>query len=279
MLIETITSILTNQTVTIEIIIVDDGSTDNTHDLIKQIKDDRVSYYKIENRERGAARNYGLKMATGDYVNYFDSDDILNPCLKDLYAFIEQAKYPEVIFGQIECVTETDEHICIVNPRSTRFKDSILYNNFLACGSVFLRRDIAAKFQFSEDRMLSGTEDWELWLRVYSDHDFKKYPKIIFKQRQHKSRSLNNRGVDNVQMREFSFIKHIEGSLTFLKKRFSDSDLDLLIADRHTLVALAAFESSRKQLALKQLIMAFNKSAAVLLRRRFWAVVKKLITE
>ena len=54
---------------------VDDGSKDNTEEMVKDIVDPRFRYYKKENGERGAARNYGLSLAQGTYVNFFDSDD------------------------------------------------------------------------------------------------------------------------------------------------------------------------------------------------------------
>ena len=60
-----------------EIIIVDDGSTDNTYDALRVFSNHKnISSYRIENSERGAARNYGASMARGKYLNFFDSDDI-----------------------------------------------------------------------------------------------------------------------------------------------------------------------------------------------------------
>src|SRR5215203_5908009 len=59
-----------------EIIIVDDGSTDNTEQVVSEIADERTRYHKKQNEERAAARNYGARLAEGYYLNFFDSDDL-----------------------------------------------------------------------------------------------------------------------------------------------------------------------------------------------------------
>jgi len=76
-LIKTTIKSLLNQTCTdFEIIVVDDGSIDNTETVIEEIVSNKISYHKIKNSERGFARNFGAKIAKGKYVNFFDSDDI-----------------------------------------------------------------------------------------------------------------------------------------------------------------------------------------------------------
>ena len=62
----------------IEIIIVNDGSTDNTELEVKSINSDKINYYKKENGGVSSARNLGLDKATGDYVLFIDSDDWIN---------------------------------------------------------------------------------------------------------------------------------------------------------------------------------------------------------
>ncbi len=61
-----------------ELIIVDDGSMDNTKDVVSQYKDDRIRYFYQQNAERSAARNNGINHANGDYVCFMDSDEYID---------------------------------------------------------------------------------------------------------------------------------------------------------------------------------------------------------
>ncbi len=76
---ETIRSILSQTYTNIELIIVNDGSTDKSEDIILSFKDERIVYCKQENKGQAAASNFGLFKATGDYIKFFDADDIMNP--------------------------------------------------------------------------------------------------------------------------------------------------------------------------------------------------------
>lgn len=67
-----------------EVIIINDGSTDNSEDIIKSYKDKRIKYYKQENQGLSAARNNGVLKATGEYLLFIDSDDYIEPKLLEV---------------------------------------------------------------------------------------------------------------------------------------------------------------------------------------------------
>src|SRR5690554_3150909 len=73
---KTIESVIDQSYQNFEIIVVDDGSTDNTKEVVKLIMDPRLKYFYVENGERGRARNIGTFHAEGKYVTFLDSDDL-----------------------------------------------------------------------------------------------------------------------------------------------------------------------------------------------------------
>ena len=73
----TLDSILSQTYTDFELLIIDDGSTDNTEEVVQKYLSDKVLYFKKTNGERSAARNYGTSKARGEYLNWIDSDDLI----------------------------------------------------------------------------------------------------------------------------------------------------------------------------------------------------------
>ena len=105
---QTIESTLEQTYKNIEIIIVDDGSTDNSYNIAKKYKSDKVKVYRQKNKGASAARNKAFELCSGDLIQYLDADDILD---KDKIKF------------QVERYLNCNDKNIIINGIWGRFKD------------------------------------------------------------------------------------------------------------------------------------------------------------
>ena len=153
----------------VEVILVDDESTDNTPDVAAEFGDDLV-YIRQTNRREGAARNTGAARARGRYLAFLDSDDYWLPgkLAGDLARF-EQSDQPAMVYSRSRNVDPFDRVIGerrLPTPEGDVFWD-LAREAFMPMSSVAVRADaFQACGGFTEDRDLSGTADWELWMRL-----------------------------------------------------------------------------------------------------------------
>lgn len=97
----------------IEILCVDDGSTDNSARILEEYaqKDQRIKIYTQKNAGAGAARNLGLRHASGKYLSFLDSDDFFEPdMLEEAYRQAERYEAEMVVFRSNQYLTEKDEY-------------------------------------------------------------------------------------------------------------------------------------------------------------------------
>ena len=118
-----IDSILNQEYKDFELLLINDGSTDNTNNIINSYNDGRIKIYNQENKGAGSARNLGLKYATGKYIVFVDSDDIIkSDYLKIMIEIIEKNNadivaclYEKNVENIIENQTKDNEYIEILN--------------------------------------------------------------------------------------------------------------------------------------------------------------------
>ena len=143
------------------VLIVDDGSTDNTSDVLKNFHECKT--IKQTNRERGAARNTGFLNADGKYVVFFDSDDIMHPNhLQVLHDHILQNNFPDFISTKFDFTNESGSHrdSDMAGLRQGFYDYRLFLNgNPIAC-NVCVRRANKAIHPFEEDRRYAIKEDW-----------------------------------------------------------------------------------------------------------------------
>ena len=218
---ETIETVLLQTYPYFELIIVDDGSTDDTGSIIESriSGDTRVRYFLKQNEERGAARNFGLKQAKGDYAVFFDSDDWMKPdYLETLKNVIEKNPGIFLLAAKYNYDNNGKEE---ENPGLKKLAEGwygqklFLKGNILACNFCIKIKEHRFKY-FPEERELASMEDW-LFLLLNSEHD-KVFirDKVCLTMRQHDERSMmNNQLVINARQNAATWILknlHLENS-------------------------------------------------------------------
>ena len=155
-----------------ELLIVDDGSIDNTKDTVnKYLNDKRIKYIYQENKGQGAARNLGIKNSNGDYIAFLDSDDKWSEekLQKQTEAF---GKYPDIDFCFTADIINTENKI-IVEKRYEN-KTNLPFYKLSGIGisvpssHVYKKTSFTKIGNFDENRDLIGLEDNEWSIRGYN---------------------------------------------------------------------------------------------------------------
>ncbi len=167
-----ITSVL-NQTYTnLEVLIIDDGSTDNTKEIIDKFDDKRIKYIKLKDNYGGSnARNIGIKSATGKFISFQDSDDIFYPKKLEIQMKNIINQKSDLDFCKIKVIFNSSYHHFVPNSRQeininkTNFFTELISNgNFISTQSILVRKKFIEKYLF--DINMPRLQDYELLLRM-----------------------------------------------------------------------------------------------------------------
>jgi glycosyltransferase involved in cell wall biosynthesis len=164
---ETIKSVINQTFKNWECIIVDDGSLDNTKEVVSKISlvDNRVKYIHQSNAERSAARNKGIKNAIGKYICFLDSDDyFLENHLLEMKKKIEVSSDKIALFFSNYIYSYNGIKENIVIPKLTKNTQHYLVYNPIIPARVCIHNSILKEFQFDEDIVI--VEDFLLWLKI-----------------------------------------------------------------------------------------------------------------
>ncbi|MDD5134234.1 MAG: glycosyltransferase [Phycisphaerae bacterium] len=169
-----------------EVVIVDDGSTDGTKQMLEK-HGFNVRYYRQKNSGDAAARNKLIELAQGRYISFLDSDDLLFPdALEEMVRAMPKDADDVIVYGPYVAIDEKGD---IVHRRKKRlFSGRIttnLFENILihSCGSLFPKKVLVEQNGF--DISLSVCSDYDLWLRLSLKYGFIGIDKPVFKRRRH----------------------------------------------------------------------------------------------
>ena len=150
-----------------ELIIVDDGSTDETLKIVSSyFSDSRIKYYRQDNKGRSSARNLGIRKAQSDFICFLDSDDYYLPDhLKLIYESLKSHDFKNAFYygNTFEDVNGTLKKVKEINYHGENCYE-FFFLNPIGSPRVCLRREVFNKHLF--DQSLSTGEDTELWMRI-----------------------------------------------------------------------------------------------------------------
>ena len=166
---ETLQSVLDQDYIDWECIIVNDGSPDNTDDIAQEWikKDSRFLYFKKENEGVSKARNFGISHAKGEYILPLDGDDIILP------SYISEAIQ---VIGNNPDVKLVYPRVMLFGAENGKFDlpdysyDRLLFENMIINAGVFRREDFL-KTKGYDENMKFGCEDWDFWITFLSPDD------------------------------------------------------------------------------------------------------------
>lgn len=183
---ETINSILDQTYKNYEIVIVDDGSTDGTEEMIKNL-DFPITYCWQENGGDAAARNKLIELATGKYISFLDSDDLLIPdAIERMVNVMKNHGRDVVVYGSYFRIDQNGK----IYGRCRRKLHSGNITKYLfqtimihSCGSMFPAKILKSPMIF--DSSLKTCSDYDLWLRLSLKYHFIALAEPTFKRRRH----------------------------------------------------------------------------------------------
>ncbi|MFH1640679.1 MAG: glycosyltransferase family A protein [Candidatus Omnitrophota bacterium] len=196
----------------IEVIVVDDASTDNTPQVIADLKDPRLIYLRHEkNKGAGGARNTGIRASRGEFIPFLDSDDEWMPdkLEKQISLFKRSSEEVGLVYcGHTSVIDKTKE---VKTERMPTVRGHVAEAALRYCvtggGSTYIiRKECFEKIGFFDEE-LPSLEDWELLMRLSQSYAFEFVPEILTKRYMHREQ-LTAKLSEKIEAREKILRKH-----------------------------------------------------------------------
>ena len=232
---EAINSILSQTYTKFEFIIINDGSTDNTHKILDryQQKDKRIKIINNKiNKGLIYSLNKGFEIANGKYIARMDADDIAEKNrFKEQVEFLENNKnivmcstYIKVFRNNLKFITKTFK----TDTEYKNIKVKLLFRNYIAHPTIMIRKEIIDKYNLRYREEDKGMEDYGLWLNLSSREKLVTIPIPLLKYR-FLSNSISSKVLKNTDKYKEILKKIFTRELKYIFSNLSEKDLDIHI--------------------------------------------------
>jgi len=180
-----------------DIIVVDDGSTDDTASAVRKFGEKRLTYHHIlHSGLPGVARNVGIQMARGEYIAFLDSDDQwLEKKLKKQVAVMKEKRQLGMVCSN--AFVNSEGRLSPYHDKATAqglLLRELLQGSFIITSTVLVRRDLLKiTGLFPEMPALRAMEDYDLWLRIAATSELLYLPEALAIYRDQPAESIRHR--------------------------------------------------------------------------------------
>jgi glycosyltransferase involved in cell wall biosynthesis len=254
-IIRALQSVLQQDLAAIEVIVVDDGSTDQCRQLVEQIQDERLTLLTQVNNGVSAARNLGLSKIKSKYVYFLDADDILaKTALSRCYQLLQRSPKFVAVYGETLTFTEDDDIEATLEQRSTvlaprphgHILSDLIKGNFICTGAIMLRTKTVRQLNGFCTSLKLG-EDWAYWVELATWGDFCYLPMpVLSLYRQHPHSAARQLAIEYQNLEPA--IEYIY-SLHLVKNAIPNI---VLLHDRQSANAAAYFYAAQELLKIGQ---------------------------
>lgn len=171
LLLEAIQSVINQSYTNIEVIVIDDGSTDESSSYVRKFDDKRIRLVSIRKSGRSHARNVGLELARGDYITFLDSDDLyLRDKIEKQVKYLKSNPEFEVVYSSASCFLDEDKNRIVMEYTASQsgniYEQIALYLPMPIClPTVMMARRIFQSVGYF-DTNLDRFEDTDYWRRI-----------------------------------------------------------------------------------------------------------------
>lgn len=177
-----IDSVLSQTIADLELLVIDDGSTDDTRALVASISDPRLTYIWQRNAGQTSAKNHGVRKARGEFIGFCDGDDYWYPNKLELQLpLFERDPRVAVVYSAADTIDEHGNPIEAEVAEAFRgdITHELFLRNFVPFGTSLVRRGCMEEVGGFDESLSMGI-DWDLWLRISARYHFDYVPQATY---------------------------------------------------------------------------------------------------
>lgn len=249
----------------LELVVVDDGSTDHTPEALRHVGDDRLRILVREHRGISAALNVGIRTARGAYIARLDSDDLWLPhMLATLVPFLDRRPEIGAVYGGAQPIDKEGNPLPFMQGIPQRYPGdslkSLLYEDCTVSIATVIRRSCFEDVGLYDESLKTG-EDWDMTLRIARHYRLAYVEEVVAQARYHEGNTTGPRSA--------LFVDALDGRVKVLDKFFSNASLPISVPamkpvayrNLHTAVCIRWLQAGEVRKASRSFWRAFRSGA------------------